>query len=235
MSKTETQSEALRLAALLQCGADDPMWILHCEMLKQTVGDAAATLRRLDAENIAHKADVMSFHYAMKDAGWHPGRTDDLLTDIIRAKGKELIQVHAENKALRARRESPAAQAGWKLVPAKPTDAMLGAAQKAWLADPLRRSSTLYAAALAAAPQAPVMDATAERDEAFEAVRQRLCKLPKYSFILADGDGGAVGVARRKDGSGRWIEFQAAHELFDPVAVDAALAPQAAAKNGGAA
>lgn len=51
--------------------------------------------------------------------------------------------------------EAPAAPAGWKLVPEKPTDAMLGAAQKAWLADPLRRSSTLYAAALAAAPQAP--------------------------------------------------------------------------------
>ncbi|MDH1461849.1 hypothetical protein [Delftia tsuruhatensis] len=144
-------------------------------------------------------------------------------------------RLDAENKALRAQLESPAAQAGWKLVPAKPTDAMLGAAQKAWLADPLRRSSTLYAAALAAAPQAPVMDATAERDEAFEAVRQRLCKLPKYSFILADGDGGAVGVARRKDGSGRWIEFQAAHELLDPVAVDAAIAAQAAVKTGDAA
>jgi hypothetical protein len=75
----------------------------------------------------------------------------------------------------------------------------------------------------------------AARDAAFEAVRQRLCKLPKYSFILADGDGGAVGVARRKDGSGRWIEFQAAHELLDPVAVDAAIAAQAAVKTGGAA
>lgn len=51
--------------------------------------------------------------------------------------------------------EAPAAPAGWKLVPEKPTDAMLGAAQKAWLADPLRRSSTLYAASAAAAPQAP--------------------------------------------------------------------------------
>ncbi|MDC2861117.1 hypothetical protein [Delftia sp. DT-2] len=56
--------------------------------------------------------------------------------------------------------EAPAAPAGWKLVPAKPTDAMLGAAQKAWLADPLRRSSTLYVAALAAAPQAPAAPST---------------------------------------------------------------------------
>uniref|UniRef100_UPI002FDEEB7C hypothetical protein n=1 Tax=Delftia acidovorans TaxID=80866 RepID=UPI002FDEEB7C len=50
---------------------------------------------------------------------------------------------------------APAVPDGWRLVPANPTDAMLGAAQKAWLADPLRRSSTVYAAALAAAPQAP--------------------------------------------------------------------------------
>ncbi|WP_223275124.1 hypothetical protein [Delftia tsuruhatensis] len=50
---------------------------------------------------------------------------------------------------------APAVPDGWRLVPANPTDAMLGAAQKAWLADPLRRSSTLYVAALAAAPQAP--------------------------------------------------------------------------------
>ena len=35
-------------------------------------------------------ATVYQFHYAMKDAGWHPGRTDDDLTQIIRAKGGEL-------------------------------------------------------------------------------------------------------------------------------------------------
>lgn len=63
MSKTETQSDALQLAALLQCGADDPMWILHCEMLKQTVGDAAATLRRLDAENKALRADAERYRW----------------------------------------------------------------------------------------------------------------------------------------------------------------------------
>ena len=32
---------------------------------------------------------VYEFHYAMKDAGWHPGRTDDNLCDIIRDKGNE--------------------------------------------------------------------------------------------------------------------------------------------------
>jgi hypothetical protein len=74
---------------------------------------------------------------------------------------KEFEQVDAFVRAVLQRwgaapaLEAPAAPAGWKLVPEKPTDAMLGAAQKAWLADPLRRSLTLYAAALAAAPQAP--------------------------------------------------------------------------------
>ena len=70
---------------------------------------------------------------------------------------KELIAIRAaiQDAALAPAApalEAPAAPAGWKLVPEKPTDAMLGAAQKAWLADPLRRSSTVYAAALAAAP-----------------------------------------------------------------------------------
>lgn len=32
------------------------------------------------------------------------------------------------------------------------------------------------------------------------------------------------GVSREQDRTGRWIDFQAAHELFDPVAVDAACA-----------
>ena len=67
---------------------------------------------------------------------------------------KELIAIRAAIQDAALALEAPAAPAGWKLVPEKPTDAMLGAAQKAWLADPLRRSSTVYAAALAAAPQA---------------------------------------------------------------------------------
>jgi len=40
-------------------------------------------------------ATVYQFHYAMKDAGWHPGRTDDNLCDVIRAKGKELQELRA--------------------------------------------------------------------------------------------------------------------------------------------
>lgn len=90
---SKTQSEAIRLAYLF----DNPLPPEWSDMVA-----AAATLRRLDAENKVHKNDIMSFHYAMKDAGWHPGRTDDLLTDIIRAKGQELIQANAENFRLRA-------------------------------------------------------------------------------------------------------------------------------------
>lgn len=68
------------------------------------------------------------------------------------------------------------------------------------------------------APQpAPVAQADA-LDAAFDAVRQRLCGLQRYSFVLDDD-----GMVRRvHDRTGNWIEFDAAHELFDPVAVDAA-------------
>ncbi len=59
-------------------------------------------------------------------------------------------------------------------------------------------------------------------DAAFEAVRLLLCGLERYSFVLDDD-----GVVRRvRDRVGNWIEFDAAHELFDPAAVDAAIAAQ---------
>lgn len=87
-------------------------------------GEAAAELRRLAAveadlraatrENLENyefqrnKADratatIYDFHYAMKDAGWHPGRTDDKLTDIIRAKGKQMAELSADVEAKRER------------------------------------------------------------------------------------------------------------------------------------
>ncbi len=62
---------------------------------------------------------------------------------------------------------------------------------------------------------APVRDAL---DAAFEAVRKRLCAMQRYSFVLDDD-----GVVRRvHDRTGNWIEFDEAHALLDPVAVDAA-------------
>lgn len=69
----------------------------------------------------------------------------------------------------------------------------------------------------------------AVRDAAFEAVRKRLCAIPRYSFYLDDD-----GVVRRvEDRSGNWIEFDAAHELFDPISVDAALSAQPGAQKTG--
>ena len=63
-----------------------------------------------------------------------------------------------------------------------------------------------------------------ELDAAFEAVRKKLCKLPKFSFVI-DREYGHV--TRKQDDCGRWIEFDEVHKLFDPVAVDAAIAAQA--------
>ena len=59
-----------------------------------------------------------------------------------------------------------------------------------------------------------------EYDEAIEALRQVFCGLQRYSFHT-DGQGG---VRRVPDRYGNWVEFQSAHELFDPVMVDAAIA-----------
>ena len=59
-------------------------------------------------------------------------------------------------------------------------------------------------------------------DAAFEAVRKKLCALPRYSFVL-DDDGL---VRRAPDRTGNWIEFDEAHALFDPVSVEAAIAAQ---------
>jgi len=66
----------------------------------------AARINRENYEFQRNKADkatatIYQFHYAMKDAGWHPGRTDDNLCDIIRAKGKALAELEAEVQALR--------------------------------------------------------------------------------------------------------------------------------------
>ena len=55
-------------------------------------------------------------------------------------------------------------------------------------------------------------------DAAFEAVRKRLCGVQRYSFVLDDD-----GLVRRvRDRVGNWIEFDEAHALLDPMAVDAA-------------
>ena len=57
-------------------------------------------------------------------------------------------------------------------------------------------------------------------DEAVEALRQELNKLPRFSFFTDGTDG----VVRVNDRSGRWIEWQSAHEMFDAEFVDCAIA-----------
>ena len=93
--------------------------------------------QRAKADNAT--ATVYQFHYAMKDAGWHPGRTDDDLTEIIRAKGRELAQLSARQ----------AAQDGWRLVPAEPTEEMVTAGQESL------GVHDCYYAMLSAAPPPP--------------------------------------------------------------------------------
>ena len=54
-----------------------------------------------------------------------------------------------------AARRTPAVPEGWRLVPDKPTVAMLRAAQSAWNSDPQKRTSTLWDAMLSTAPKEP--------------------------------------------------------------------------------
>ena len=68
-------------------------------------------------------------------------------------------------------------------------------------------------------PAAPQAQADA-RDAAFEAVRQKFCKLQRYSFFLDDKGN----VRRTPDYCGNWVEFEAVHTLFEPGSVDAAIA-----------
>lgn len=79
-----------------------------------------------------------------------------------------------------------------------------------------------FLALMDARPVPVAGNARADRGSAFEAVRERLCALPRYSFWNDDNGG----VKRVNDRSGNWIEFDAAHGLFDAVAVDAAIAAQ---------
>ena len=82
------------------------------------------------------------------------------------------------------------------------------------------RIEELEAQLSATQPAAQGLDA---RDAAFEAVRKAFCNLQRYSFWL-DSRGN---VRRCADRSGNWVEFEAAHTLFEPQSVDAALAAKA--------
>lgn len=85
----------------------------------------------------------------------------------------------------------------------------------------VRKLDAAFHEAVTFADAAPTPAAQADsvlEDAAFEAVRKKLCALPRYSFVLDDD-----GLVRRVlDRSGNWIEFDEAHALFDPISVDAA-------------
>ena len=70
---------------------------------------------------------------------------------------------------------------------------------------------------------------TDSRDAAVEAVRKQLCKLVRFSFIIGP-DGG---VSRTIDSVGDWVAFHEVHGLFDPVAVDGAIAAMQQSKKTG--
>ncbi len=71
-------------------------------------------------------------------------RSLEALNDIIGGPGSTTLE--------NVRFHEAKAPQGWKLVPRRITDKMLSAAQSAWLRDPLRRTTTFWDAALAAAP-----------------------------------------------------------------------------------
>ncbi|WP_429951456.1 hypothetical protein ACQYWY_07055 [Comamonas sediminis] len=182
--KTEAQPEALRLAAEFEdCIRIDAipsindvkksvaeLRRLHAEI--QQLKAEKAEMARLHFENYEFqrtKADnatatVYQFHYAMKDAGWHPGRTDDDLTEIIRAKGRELAQLSARQ----------AAPDGWRLVPESPTEEMIKAGNaKTWVLP----CNLCWSAMLSAAPPPP------EREPLTELQKQALAVyLPPFQF-----------------------------------------------------
>lgn len=62
------------------------------------------------------------------------------------------------------------------------------------------------------------LDEAKRRDAAFEAVRQKLIKMQRHSFFLGNNS-----ILCVSDKSGRWIDFDEVHNLFDPVFVDSAV------------
>lgn len=92
----------------------------------------------------------------------------------------------------------------------------------------LREERDALRTAIDATPTHQAADSALEDalDAAFEAVRKRLCAMQRYSFVLDDD-----GVVRRvQDRTGNWIEFDEAHAMLDPVAVDAAINSDRAAR-----
>lgn len=80
---------------------------------REALAISSETYRNVQAKADHATATVYQFHYAMKDAGWHPGRTNDYLPDIIRAKGVELSQAEKDARRYRFLRDD--LDSGWAI------------------------------------------------------------------------------------------------------------------------
>jgi len=91
-----------------------------------------------------------------------------------------------EGRAAQSRvKRAPSAPEGWQLVPCRMTDAMLRAAGVAWLDDPMRRTTTMWGAALAAAPKPEAQDTDPDTG-------------PKPGDVLAWGSQAVLDVAAER-------------------------------------
>jgi len=78
---------------------------ISADAIRALADEVEALRSRLEAHTKAARAymdTVYRVHDALKDAGWHPGRTYDLIDDIIKAKGKEFSSMQSELAALKA-------------------------------------------------------------------------------------------------------------------------------------
>lgn len=61
-------------------------------------------IAELERERDALRSTIYRFHYVMQDLGWHPGRTDDDLLDLLKnnviALRSELVDAQSVNQEL---------------------------------------------------------------------------------------------------------------------------------------
>lgn len=75
---------------------EDRMALADAEVKQESARSAlSSALAEVCSEVERHRSDMSRIHCALKDAGWHPGRTDDLLADIIKRMGAEIDRLRA--------------------------------------------------------------------------------------------------------------------------------------------
>jgi uncharacterized small protein (DUF1192 family) len=81
---------------------------LQHALVGNTGASGITVAKQLRAQVAAHQSDWSRMHDAFKKVGWHPGRTDDLLSDILIARVSELRAQVAELKAEAEKRNESA-------------------------------------------------------------------------------------------------------------------------------